>query len=132
MQYIPLAKCKHGWLYKIESRNLILGVYREDKKGFVGIRQKFGQEFLFVEFHWDTGAPFGTVKPQKRLEQCPIENLDESLQRENGKLENNKSLFDWLLEKELTYIGRRESKGKPPSEIALFCGRRDKYTSYVI
>lgn len=131
-QYIPPSKCKHGWLYKIKSRNLTLGIYREDRRGFVGIREKFGREYLFVEDHWDTGAPFGTVKPQKRLEKCPVENLNEFLEREDGKLENNKPLFDWLLEKELRYIGQRRSKGKPPSAIVIFGGRRDKPTSRAV
>ena len=38
--YIPLSDCKHGWLYKIMSRNLTRGVYRKDRKGFIGIRRK--------------------------------------------------------------------------------------------
>ena len=125
-KYIPLSMCADGWLYEIKSRNLTLGVFRKDKKGFIGIREKFGHEYLFVEDHWDTGAPFGTVKPQKRLERCPVDNLDEFLEREDGKLENNKSLFDWLLEKDLTYIGHRESIERPPGAIVLFGGKRDK------
>lgn len=68
---IPLENCKHGYLYKIDSRNLILGVFNQESKGFIGIREKFGDEFLFTEYHWDTGAPFGTVKPQEELCQLP-------------------------------------------------------------
>ena len=45
---IPMSECKHGWLYKIDSRNLILGVYNETQQGFVGIREKFGNEYLFT------------------------------------------------------------------------------------
>lgn len=73
MTYIPLSECKHGWLYKVYSRNLTLRVYREDRKGFIGIREKFGNKFLFVEYHWDTGPPFGTVKPLECLEVCPVQ-----------------------------------------------------------
>ncbi|MBI1803336.1 MAG: hypothetical protein HY033_04815 [Ignavibacteriae bacterium] len=124
-QYIPLSDCKHGWLYKIRSRNLTAGVFREDRKGFVGIREKFGCEYLFTEFHWDTGAPFGTVKPNRRLEQCPLENLDEYCERESGKPEVNKPLFDWLMEKEGEHIGPRKITSKQPSAIFLFSGRRD-------
>ena len=47
--YIQLSDCKHGWLYRISSRNLTLGVYREERKGFVGISEKFGRSYLFVE-----------------------------------------------------------------------------------
>lgn len=60
---ISLENCKNRYLYKIKSRNLSLGVFNEEVKGFIGIRLKFNHEFLFTEYHWDTGAPFGTVKP---------------------------------------------------------------------
>ena len=76
---IPMSECKHGWLYKIDSRNLILGVYNETQQGFVGIREKFGNEYLFTEYHWDTGAPFGTVCPQEALEQCPLSDIRETV-----------------------------------------------------
>lgn len=99
MEYIPLSDCKHGWLYKIKSRNLIMGVFREDKKGFVGIREKFDQQFLFVEYHWDTGPPFGTVKLLECLERCPLENLDKYIETHDKQLETNKELFEWLKQK---------------------------------
>lgn len=57
---VPLPECVAGRLYKIMSRNLVLGVF-DGKTGFIGIREKFGHEYLFTEFHWDTGPPFGTV-----------------------------------------------------------------------
>lgn len=55
-----MDECIPRRLYKIRSRNLIMGVF-DGKEGFVGIRQKFGSKFLFTEFHWDQGPPFGTV-----------------------------------------------------------------------
>ena len=61
--YLPLSECIDRRLYRIHSRNLTVGVFRADVMGFVGIRTKFGNEYLFTEFHWDTGEPFGTVKP---------------------------------------------------------------------
>jgi hypothetical protein len=67
--YIPLSACKHGFLYRLNARNLIQGVFNENTNGFIGIREKFGDEYLFTEYHWDTGAPFGTVKPIELLEQ---------------------------------------------------------------
>lgn len=123
-EYIPLDKCKNRWLYRIASRNLKAGVFRKDKNGFVGIREKFGLEFLFVEFHWDTGEPHGTVKPLEQLKRCPIENLEEYQRDENGALENNQPLFDWLLAKELECIGPRPPKSNPPSAIMIFGGKR--------
>jgi hypothetical protein len=96
---IPLSECKHGYLYRIHSRNLTLGVFDETCKGFIGVREKFGHRYLFTEFHYDTGAPFGTVTPQELLEQCPSDieviegKTDGSVHREN------KALFNWLEEK---------------------------------
>jgi len=98
-EYLPLSDCKDGWLYRIRSRNLIKGVFREDRKGFVGIREKFGRQYLFVEDHWDTGVPHGTVKPLECLEQCPIENLNEDIKTSEGYFETNTELFKWLEQK---------------------------------
>lgn len=92
---IPLADCKPRWLYYIDSRNLAMGVYNPDDKGFIGIRTKFGSRFLATEYHWDTGEPYGTAIPYAALEQIPddIELSDF----------NNKKLWDWMLEAEERY-----------------------------
>ena len=74
---ISLKKCKNGYAYKIDSRNLSIGVFNRVTNGFVGVRYKFGDEFLFEEFHYDTGEPYGTVYPKKELEQCPVKDLRE-------------------------------------------------------
>lgn len=74
---IKLEDCKHGYTYRISSRNLIYGVFNKPVNGFVGIREKFTREYLFTEFHWDTGAPFGTVNPLEELEECPVRDLRE-------------------------------------------------------
>lgn len=71
---IPLTDCKKGYTYAINSRNLGFGVYDGDQ-GFVGIREKFYNFYLFTEYHYDQGPPFGTVRPFKELEACPIEDL---------------------------------------------------------
>ncbi len=88
---IPLEECKHGYLYKLYSRNLDYGVYNAAKKGFTGIRIKFGSRYLFTEYHWDTGAPYGTAKAVSEVKQCPINNLNEGA---------NPDLFDWLKKNE--------------------------------
>ena len=79
MSYISLEDCKHGYTYKISSRNLSIGVFNENDNGFIGIREKFGSEYLFTEYHWDTGAPFGTVNPKEEIEKCPCQEIKESL-----------------------------------------------------
>ena len=93
-EYLKIDDCIQGGLYKIDARNFSLGVYNKTKQGFIGIRYKFGSEFLDLEFHWDTGEPFGTVKPLEYIEECPYEASDT----------NNPELFDWLKEKKDEYL----------------------------
>ena len=96
--YIPLEECKHGYLYKINSRNLTFGVFNSGQSntglsnGFIGLRVKFDETYLFTEYHWDTGPPIGTVHPKVELEKCPLELNEDS-----------EELFNWLKEKELAH-----------------------------
>ncbi len=97
-EFIPLDQCEHGWLYHIKARNFRLGIYNEVEKEFIGIRTKFGSRYLFGEYHWDTGEPFGTVKPITKLEQAPFEKLSE---RDDG--DAGETIFDWLEVKDTEY-----------------------------
>lgn len=63
MKYIELDECIHGHLYKLHCRNLSIGIFNYKNSCFVGIRRKFIDEFLDIEYHYDTGAPYGTAKP---------------------------------------------------------------------
>lgn len=81
---IPLDRCKHGFLYRLDSRNLRYGVFNEKTKGFSGIRRKFDMVFLFEEYHWDTGEPYGTAKPLEELED--LSNFQENPQELERKL----------------------------------------------
>lgn len=49
-----------GRVYKIRSRNLRVGVWN-GKDGFIGIRSKFGDRYLFTEYHYDASETYGTV-----------------------------------------------------------------------
>lgn len=71
------SECVHGGVYAIRSRNLSFGVWNSNTLGFVGIREKFGSEYLFTEYHYDTGGSFGTARPVVLVETCPIEDLAE-------------------------------------------------------
>jgi len=65
---IPVGKCKRGHVYELRSRNLQFGLFvPEAENGFIGIRQKFKSRYLFTEYHWDNGPPFGTVRPIRDL-----------------------------------------------------------------
>lgn len=79
MNFIKREDCKHGYTYRIHSRNLVVGVFNEKLSGFVGIREKFGDHFLFIEFHHDNGPPFGTVRPLREIEKCPVEDIRDHL-----------------------------------------------------
>ena len=72
-RYLPLEECKKGGVYRLDSRNLSYGVY-DGEDGFIGLRYKFGDTFLFTEYHWDTEnhKPYGTVKPLKLMEMLPV------------------------------------------------------------
>jgi len=66
---IPLQDCKHRRLYRIDARNIRIGVYDEVSRAFFGLRTKFGSIFIDREFHWDYGqGPYGTAKPEEELE----------------------------------------------------------------
>lgn len=71
MDYIPIDKCVDGNVYKIAARNGSFGIYSVTEKSFTLSRFKFGDNFLFDEYHWDTGEPFGTVKPMEDLGPAP-------------------------------------------------------------
>ncbi len=64
MAHIPIEDCIRGHLYHIHSRNLTLAVY-DGKGGFKGIREKWGSEYLFTEYHADQGHGCATVHPIK-------------------------------------------------------------------
>lgn len=64
---IPLKDCKKGYVYKIRARNFRVAVF-DGKFGFIGIRQKFNDRYLFTEYHHEIGPPFGTVIPKEKLE----------------------------------------------------------------
>lgn len=59
-----------GHLYRIRSRNLPYGVYN-GRGGFIGIREKFDSLYLFTEYDYDRGAPYGTVIVQEDLGPVP-------------------------------------------------------------
>ncbi len=69
--YIALEDCEDGWLYYISARNASVGIFRQATSGFVIPRNKFDHDYLFEEYHWDTGPPFGTVCPLVKLERVP-------------------------------------------------------------
>lgn len=64
---LPLEQMVHGRIYAIRSRNLLVGVWDAEASGFIGLRTKFGSEYLFTEYHWDTGGQHGTAFAKRDL-----------------------------------------------------------------
>ena len=50
-----------GKQYKCDARNFTIGTW--NGKAFLYDRTKFGSTFEDLEYHWDDGIPYGTVKP---------------------------------------------------------------------
>lgn len=65
-EYIALNDCKKGFVYLIHARNFFIGLF-DGKEGFIGIREKFGDKFLFKEYHWNNKDNDGTVKPIREI-----------------------------------------------------------------
>lgn len=74
MNTIALADCEDRALYRLNSRNLTLGVFVARERGFRGIRTKWCMRFIDTEYHWEDGAPFGTCQPVEKLpDALPLE-----------------------------------------------------------
>lgn len=77
---LRLEQCRRGIVYRLHSRNLSTGVF-DGTDGFIGIREKFGDRFLFKEFYNNGTNPFGTVSVLQEIAVLPddidiVENLD--------------------------------------------------------
>ena len=72
MIYIKIPKLKDGYIYRINARNASFGIWYQKHKSFIISRWKFGDNYTFEEYHHDTGAPFGTVRPWKEIEKSPF------------------------------------------------------------
>lgn len=59
--FIPEANLENGRIYRIRSRNLLVGLWRAESRGFIGVREKFGEKYLFEEFHHDSDPHCGTA-----------------------------------------------------------------------
>jgi len=71
-EYIKIKECQDGYTYFINARNSHVGIYKSSDKSFTISRFKFGHNYLFDEYHWDTGSPYGTVKPVHMIEKAPV------------------------------------------------------------
>lgn len=64
--YLKKEDLLEGEIYECDGRNFTYGIWNGE--AFDYLRTKFGQKFFDVEYHWDDGAPYGTVKPIRLME----------------------------------------------------------------
>lgn len=65
--FIPMDACLDRGVYEIRARNFSVGVFSAEKRGFIGIRQKFDSRYLFTEYHHDESPVVGTARPVRLL-----------------------------------------------------------------
>ena len=102
---------EHGRIYRIQSRNLLVGAWNSRTQGFIGVREKFGSLYLFEEYHSETGPPHGTARP--------IHPLGEEVVPEAELHEDSAFLFDLLRRLEepvLDELRREEERFRLESE----------------
>ena len=80
-RYLPMDRLEDRCLYLIHARCSHIGQWVAAEKGFVLLREKFDERFLFTEYHWDSDGS-GTAKPLVKLSgPVPAEGLFELLER---------------------------------------------------
>lgn len=62
--YLKVSELETRKVYKVYARNFEYAVW-DGIKYFIGVRNKFGSEYLSGEIHWDLDTSFGTCKPEK-------------------------------------------------------------------
>lgn len=93
LQIRPISDMDERGLYKLKSRNLHVGIWTGE--GFVGIREKFGERFLFMEFYGKWGTVM-SMEPLNIFLPPEIELAEWFLI--DGTYTINKPLFDFLEE----------------------------------
>lgn len=95
-QRIPMDQMEPRRVYRLQSRNLLAGVWNPETRGFIGIRRKFDSEYLFTEYHYEVDPRIGTASPLEALDMLP-ENIElKEYDRSGPTLVMNQPLFDFL------------------------------------
>ena len=116
--YIKIDDLKDGFLYFILARNSYFGIWKAENKLFLISRFKFNLNYLCEEYHWDTGEPFGTVKPYKELELPPFSGFDENREETLAYLNNiPKKFSSESMSKEYDFRIYSKSPNNPEFEV---------------
>ena len=122
---IPKSECKDRRLYYIDARHLYFGVFCAKTGGFLGLRDKFGELFVFQEFHWDNGAPHGTATPIEDSQMDLPPSIDLNAERTNA------ALFWWLFEQEQQRLADVAKKYSDESNELAFKIRQQRIASEI-
>jgi len=63
---IPRDELEDRRAYKLQSRNLFVGFWNAERDGFNGVREKFGDRYIFMEYYY--GDDSGTALPYEALD----------------------------------------------------------------
>lgn len=87
--YLKIQDLKDKHVYTICARNANVGIWIELEKAFMISRYEVSATpYLFNEYHWDTGEPYGTVKPLKLIGKCSLEIKDSYSENETKEILN--------------------------------------------
>jgi len=70
MDMLKMDALEEGGIYRITARNFFVGAWN-GTNGFIGIRQKFSDRYLFTEYHHDYSPHVGTARPWEKVGQVP-------------------------------------------------------------
>jgi len=93
ISYIPMHKLVDSATYEIHARNASIGIWIYHEGGFLIRRQKMGDTFLFIEYHWDMPA-FATARPIGLIEMSPFK--EQYLKSQDLILENGTQTFGYF------------------------------------
>lgn len=104
MKKIPMEDLEARRVYRLASRNLVVGAWRPSTRGFVGIREKFSSIYLFEEYHADADPHMGTVAAMEPMDAVVPEGMELS--------EDSDDLLAWMLEVEKPILEACRAEGE--------------------
>lgn len=122
--YIKIPDLKDGYLYRILARNAGLGIWFKEQNAFTISRHKFGDNFLFEEYHWDNES-FATAKPIEELEESPFQPSRDFVYMADVK---TGSMFRLMEEEALKYLNEAERRFETDFEKELREKKKERLT----
>lgn len=87
---IRFDDCINGYTYEVDARNFRFAIFYNGK--FYGIRNKWHDEFIDAEIHWDEDKRFGTVRPHVEIGETPDKEMN-ALKIQIGELKTEDDLI---------------------------------------